>query len=159
MQSDGGYLFPRERDHCNKKAGYYFPENERFRWWQIISQRTGSFKTYGVLQSEGGLLFPRQRDHGNELGLSFPREREHCIQMVANYFSEDWNFSNIGALQSDSSLSFHREREHCNGLLFPRERALCNQMVANYFPENETSAIRRWLIISQRTRPLHSDDG
>ena len=29
--------------------------------------------------------------------------------------------------------------------------AFCNQMVANYFPENETIAVRWWLIISQRT--------
>ena len=36
---------------------------------------------------------------------------------------------------------------------------LCNQMVANYFPENKTIAIRWWLIISKRTRPLQSDGG
>ena len=48
------------------------------------------------------------------------------------------------------------------GLLFPRERDHCIQMLAYYFSGygNFSNiwcfAIRRWLIISQRTRPLQS---
>ena len=40
-----------------------------------------------------------------------------------------------------------------------KHMVLCNQRVANYFPENETIAIRKWLIISQRTRPVQSEGG
>ena len=72
--------------------------------------------------------------------------------MVANYFSDYGNFSNIWCfanrrwliisqrtrpLQSDGSLSFHSEQDHCK------------QNVVYYFPENKTIAFRWWLIISQ----------
>ena len=105
-----------------------------------------------------------------------------CNQMVANYFPENetiafryrliisqktGTFQAYGALQSKGGLLFPRVREFFKHMVF------CSQKVAYYFPENETIAIRwwpiisniwcfavrRWLIISQTTRPLQSEVG
>ena len=126
---------------CSQKVAYYFPENETIAFrWKLSSMSTGNFQTYGALQSEGGLLFPRERDH--------------CIQVVANYFSEYMNFSNIWyfAIRRWLIISQRtRPLQSEGGLLFPRERDHCNQKVAYYFPENETIAFRWSLIISKMT--------
>ena len=42
LQSEGGLLFPRERDHCNQVVANYFQENEitANSWWLTVSKRT-----------------------------------------------------------------------------------------------------------------------
>ena len=143
---DGGLLFPRERDHCNQKVAYYFPENEAiaFRWWLIISQRTGTFQTYGVLQSDGSLLFPRERDHCNQkVAYYFPENetmaiRRWLIISQSTGIITTWCFAvrrwlivskRTRPLHSNGNLLFLRVRE------LSKHMVLCNQMVPYYFSE------------------------
>ena len=166
LHSDGGYLFLRGLElfkrmvFCNQMVAYYFPENETiaFRWWLIITQRIVAFQTYGTLQSKGGLLFPRVREFFKHMSL--------CSQKVAYYLPKNETFANRRRLiisKSTGTIQTFAALQSEGGLLIPRERDHCIQMVANYFSEYGHFSniwcftIRRWLIISQRTRPLQSD--
>ena len=127
LQSEGGLLFPGDRDHCNQVVDNYFPENEitANRRWHIISQRTRP------LQSEGGLLFTREREIAIRMWLNISQRTRPLHSDGGLYISQrTGTFQTYGALQSDGSLLFHRERDHCN------------QKVVYYFPENETIAFR-----------------